>query len=89
MEDSPGKLSQSVGGHIVFGETPELTLERKFSEELGIACAEVSPVTTYFHDSRKDKNQELVYLYRGYHSGPINPNYSRLEWAAFFWIKEH
>lgn len=42
-----GKLN-GVGGHIEFGETPEMAMEREFSEEVGCAGFVWQPVSVLF-----------------------------------------
>jgi len=90
-DSSPGKLSQSVGGHISKeGVSPSMrlipknTLKKETLEELGIQMHQFKFLTSYYYESKKGKNRELVYLFEGKYDGRIRPNRSEVEWAGFF-----
>jgi isopentenyldiphosphate isomerase len=83
-DSSPGKLSQSVGGHVGAGFSPEETLAKQSREELGI-CPQLFRLKTVFpYKSNLKKNQEVVFLFSGTYGGPLYPNYSELAWAGYF-----
>jgi isopentenyldiphosphate isomerase len=82
-DSSPGKLSQSVGGHVGAGFSPEETLAKESREELGI-CPQLFRLMTVFpYESNMKKNQEVVFLFSGTYGGPLYPNFTELEWAAY------
>ncbi|MFA4831579.1 MAG: NUDIX domain-containing protein [Patescibacteria group bacterium] len=86
-DGSPGKLSQSVGGHVPFGLAPTKVLEKEAFEELGVRTECLKLVIThptYLYSSNGGKNQELVSLFTGNYDGPVYPNYTEVAWAAFF-----
>lgn len=87
-ESSPGKLAQSVGGHVAAGEKTGETIVRECREELGIWLEHFGRVATYLYVSNSGKNQEFVHLFRGICAGPITPNFSELNWAAFFKLND-
>ena len=83
-DSSPGKLSQSVGGHVGADLSPEETVGKESLEELGIRPQLFRWVSTYPYESNQRMNQEVVFLYRGTYGGPLYPNLSELEWAGYF-----
>lgn len=83
-DSSGGKLAQSVGGHIAKGSSPKATLIKESREELGIDLSDFSFLTDFPYESHNGANRERVFLFHGRHNGPIYPNYTELDWAAFF-----
>lgn len=91
---SPGKLAQSVGGHVSISQHDpeniklEWSLFKETHEELGIALKEHRLVWTFPYASNKGLNNEKVYLFEGRYDGKIRPNYSEVQWAAFFKMED-
>lgn len=91
---SPGKLAQSVGGHVsIKAFDPEnidleWSLYRETHEELGISLKNYRFLWKYSYISNNEHNKEKVYLFEGRHNGIIRPNYSEVQWAAFFNMEE-
>jgi isopentenyldiphosphate isomerase len=83
-DSSSGKLAQSVGGHIARGVGTQATLVKECREELLIDLSDFSFLADFPYESSNGANKEFVYLFRGQHNGPFQPNYSELDWAAFF-----
>ena len=50
----PGKWDTAVGGHIDFGESPDVALQREASEELGITDFSPLFVDKYVFQSQRD-----------------------------------
>jgi isopentenyldiphosphate isomerase len=82
-DSSPGKLSQSIGGHVGAGFSPEETLAKESREELGICPQLFRLITVFPYESNLKKNQEVVFLFSGTYGGPLYPNFTELEWAAY------
>ncbi len=83
-DSSGGKLAQSVGGHIAGRSDPQATLVKECWEELGVKLSDFSFLADFPYESSNGANKEFVYLFRGQHNGPFQPNSSELDWAAFF-----
>mgnify|MGYP006295394765 CR=1 FL=1 len=57
----PGKWDTAVGGHVSYGESIELALEREGKEEIGLNTGDALFMKRYLWET--DIERELVYLY--------------------------
>jgi isopentenyl-diphosphate delta-isomerase len=90
-DSSPGKLSQSVGGHVAYRANVSLdelvaaAFAKEAQEELGI---ETLPDLKYFYwypyESQGGKNREWVRLAVAEYNGKLTPNTSELLWVGWF-----
>lgn len=81
----PGKWDTSVGGHVACGETIEQGLAREIAEELGVERMPHWPLFNYV--MRNEIESELVYAFRGNHSGPFKWPESEIQDGKFWKIK--
>jgi isopentenyldiphosphate isomerase len=78
----PGKWDTAVGGHIAFGETIDIGLQREAFEELGIKEFKAESVKTYIWES--DIERELVFCFMTYNPGEIKMNKKELADGKFW-----
>lgn len=82
----PGKWDTAVGGHIDYGESPDVALLREAREELGITDFSPEFVDRYVFESQRER--ELVYVYRTTFNGEIHPSGDELDGGRFWTMQE-
>lgn len=82
----PGKWDTAVGGHVVFGETPDEALRREVKEELGINVFRPIFLAKYVFDSLRER--ELVCVNRTVYDGEIYPSKEELSGGKFWTVSE-
>ncbi len=82
----PGKWDTAVGGHIDFGESPDVALQREASEELGITDFSPLFVDKYVFQSQRER--ELIYVHRTTYNGEIHPSTDELDGGRFWTMQE-
>jgi len=78
----PGKWDTAVGGHISFGESLEIGLQREAFEEIGIKDFQAKQVVNYIWES--DIEREFVFSFITYYDGDININKEELSDGKFW-----
>lgn len=82
----PGMWDSSVGGHVGFGEKPEIALLRETYEEIEIVAKGATLIFTYVWESEMEK--ELVYVYALNSDQIPKPNPDELEGGEFMSLAE-
>ncbi len=82
----PGKWDTAVGGHISFGEEPELSLIREAKEEIGIIDFKPGFVKKYIWET--DVEKELVYMFICRTNGDLKVNPEEISEGRFWEINE-
>lgn len=68
----PGKWDTAVGGHVDFGESVFMALNREVSEELGITDFTPEQITHYVFESARER--ELVFVFKTVYDGVVIPS---------------
>ncbi|MCQ2239014.1 MAG: NUDIX domain-containing protein [Bacteroidaceae bacterium] len=68
----PGKWDTAVGGHVDFGESVFMALNREVSEELGITDFTPEQITHYVFESARER--ELVFVFKTVYDGVVTPS---------------
>lgn len=78
----PGKWDTAVGGHIAFGESVELALQREVEEEVGLKGLNYQYITSYVWESEIEK--ELVYVFLSFNDNGIRINRDEIDEGKFW-----
>jgi len=80
----PGKWDTAIGGHISFGESLEVAIERESKEELGINIdfSKLIPFNKYIFES--DIEKEFVFSFIYLYDGEIDFQKDEIDEVSFF-----
>ncbi|KAA6329610.1 Nudix hydrolase [termite gut metagenome] len=81
----PGKWDTAVGGHIDWGESAEIALQREAREELNITGFTPELLANYIFES--DREKELIFAYQTIYEEEITPS-DELDGGRFWTIEE-
>lgn len=82
----PGKWDTAVGGHIAFGESVELSLQREALEEIGLKDFNSTLVANYIWESEIER--EFVFCFITSYNGEITINKDELLDGKFWSITD-
>jgi isopentenyldiphosphate isomerase/intracellular septation protein A len=82
----PGKWDTAVGGHVVLGETIEVSLLREAQEELGIDGFKADLILKYQWNSEIES--ELVFCFITQYNGAFNLSTTELDGGKFWKLTE-
>lgn len=82
----PGKWDTAVGGHVSFGESIEISLQREAEEEIGIKNYKPHLVDRYIWESEVES--EYVFCFVTRYNGEFNLHKTELDGGRFWSIKE-
>lgn len=85
-ETQPGKWDTAVGGHIAFGETLEVGLQREVEEEVGLSGLKYEFVTKYVWESEIEK--ELTHVFFAKANGNISIQPEEIDEGKYWTWKE-
>lgn len=82
----PGKWDTAVGGHIAFGESVELSLQRESEEEIGIKDFKPQLVSKYVW--RSEVESEYIFCFITIYDGPFSLAKDELDGGHFWTVDE-
>jgi isopentenyldiphosphate isomerase len=82
----PGKWDTAVGGHIAYGESIELGLQREAFEEIGLKDPDVKLAAKYIWESEVER--EFVFSFITHYDGELTINKEELTDGKFWSIEE-
>lgn len=85
-ETAPNLWDAAVAGHIKFGETVDLALQREALEEMNLVNFKPKPIKSYIF--KTEIETELLILHYCVFDQDINPNYKEVQATQFFTIKQ-
>lgn len=85
-ETAPNLWDAAVAGHIKYGETVEVALQREAFEEMNLKSFNSKPIKSYIFKTQIET--ELLILHYCIFDQQINPNYNEVQSTRFFTIKQ-